>query len=83
MYKTKTSKTKKHQDKIVFKDHHMKMQVPFRVDAEFQRINQLQNDPNQFKVLFKRIPIALGYYLITPLENGSKYFSFFGQSSIK
>ena len=67
-------------DKIVFEDHHMKIQVPFRVYADFEDIIQTQNGHS--KVLFKQYPIAVGY-LITPLENGNKYYSYFGESCIK
>ena len=49
----------------------MKVPVPKRVD--FECINQPTDDP---KVLFKHIPIAVGFYLISPF--GNEYYSYFG-----
>ena len=54
-------------------DYYMKVPVPIRVYADFECINQPQKDP---KVLFKQIPIAVGYYILAPFE--SKYYSYFG-----
>ena len=51
----------------------MKVPVPIKVYADFECINEPQKDP---KVLFKQIPIAVGYYLISPFE--CKYYSYFG-----
>ena len=51
----------------------MKVPVPIRVYADFECINQPQNNP---KVLFKQIPIAVGYYQISPF--GNNYSSYFG-----
>ena len=69
-------------DQLKFDDYHMKVPVPIRVYADFECINQSQNtaklashaggalhtegalrDP---KILFKQIPIAVGFYLISP-----------------
>ena len=51
----------------------MKIPLPIRVYADFECINQPQNIPN---VLFKQIPIAVGFYVISPF--GNKYNSYFG-----
>ena len=51
----------------------MKVPVPIRVYADFACINQPQKD---LKVLFKQIPIAVGYFIISPFE--SKSYSYFG-----
>ena len=51
----------------------MKVPVPIRVYADFECINQPQNIPN---VLYKQIPIAVGYYVISPF--GNYYYSYFG-----
>ena len=51
----------------------MKIPIPIRVYADFECINQPQNDP---KILFKQIPIAVGYYLISPWKN--TYYSYLG-----
>ena len=51
----------------------MKVPVPIRVYADFKCINQPTDDP---KVLFKQIPIAVGYYQISPF--GNNYSSYFG-----
>ena len=48
-------------DHLKFEDHHMKIPLPIRVYADFECFNQPQNTPN---VLFKQIPIAVGYYVI-------------------
>ena len=58
-------------DQLKFEDYYMKVPVPIRVYADFECINQPQKDP---KVLFKQIPIAVGYYIISPFE--SKYNSY-------
>ena len=58
---------------LKFEDYHMKVPVPIRVYADFECINQPQNNP---KVLFKQIPIAVGFYVISPF--GNKYNSYFG-----
>ena len=60
-------------DQLKFEDYHMKVPVPIRVYADFECINQPQNIPN---VLFKQIPIAVGYYVISPF--GNYYYSYFG-----
>ena len=60
-------------DQLKFEDYHMKVLVPIRVYADFECINQPQNTPN---VLFKQIPIAVGYYQISPF--GNNYSSYFG-----
>ena len=65
-------------DQLKFEDYHKKVPVPIRVYADFECINQPQNTPN---VLFKQIPIAVGYYIISPFE--SKYSSYFGTDCTK
>ena len=60
-------------DHLKFEDYYMKVPVPIRVYADFECINQPQKDP---KVLFKQIPIAVGFYVISPF--GNKYISYFG-----
>ena len=58
---------------LKFEDYHMKVPVPIRVYADFECINQPTDD---LKVLFKQIPIAVGFYVISPF--GNKYNSDFG-----
>ena len=58
---------------LKFEDYHMKVPVPIRVYAAFECINQPTDDP---KVLFKQIPIAIGFYLISPFKN--EYYSYIG-----
>ena len=53
-------------DQLKFEGYHMKVPVPIRVYADLECINQPQNTPN---VLFKQIPIAVGYYVISPFGN--------------
>ena len=65
-------------NQLKFEDYYMKVPVPIRVYADFECINQPQKDP---KVLFKQIPIAVGYYIISPFE--SKYYSYFGTECTK
>ena len=60
-------------NQLKFEDYYMKVPVPVRVYADFECINQPQKDP---KVLFKQIPIAVGFYVISPF--GNKYNSYFG-----
>ena len=45
-------------NQLKFEDYYMKVPVPIRIYADFECINQPQKDP---KVLFKQIPIAVGY----------------------
>ena len=64
-------------DHLKFEDYHMKVPVPIRVYADFECINQPANDREAApKVLFKQIPIAVGFYLISPF--GNEYYSYFG-----
>ena len=56
-------------DQLKFEDYYTKVPVPIRVYADFECNIQPQNNP---KVLFKQIPIAVGYYLISP--SGNKYY---------
>ena len=65
-------------DQLKFEDYYMKVPVPIRVYADFECINQPQNNP---KVLFKQIPIAVGYYQISPF--GNNYSSCFGTDCTK
>ena len=58
---------------LKFEDHHVKLPLPIRVYADFECINQPQKNP---KLLFKQIPIAVGYYIISPF--GNKCNSYFG-----
>ena len=64
-------------DHLKFEDYHMKVPVPIWVYADFECINQPTDDTKgDPKVLFKQIPIAIGFYLISPF--GNKYYSYFG-----
>ena len=56
----------------------MKIPLPIRVYADFGFINQPQNTPN---VVFKQIPIEVGYYLISPF--GNENCSYFGTDCTK
>ena len=68
-------------DHLMFEDYHMKVPVPIRVYADFECINQPTDDREAApKVLFKQIPIAVGFYLISPF--GNNYSSFFGESCV-
>ena len=61
-------------DHLNFEDYHMKVNVQIRVYADLECINQPTNNPN---VLYKQIPITVGFYLITP--SGNKYYSYFDE----
>ena len=64
-------------DHLKFEDYHMKVLVPIRVYADFECINQPTDDREAApKVLFKQIPIAVGFYLISPF--GNEYYSYIG-----
>ena len=68
-------------DHLKFEDYHMKVPIPIRVYADFECINQPTDDSEAAvaiapKVLFKQIPIAVGFYLISPF--GNEYYSNFG-----
>ena len=59
-------------------DYHMKIPLPIRVYADFECINQpTRNDPNNSKVLYKQVPIAVGFYLISSF--GNQYYSYIGE----
>ena len=68
-------------DHLKFEDYHMKVPVPIRVYADFECIKQpaeLRTDlpKGDPKVLYKKILIAIGFYLISPF--GNNYSSYFG-----
>ena len=64
-------------DHLNFEDYHLKVPLPIRVYADFECINQSTDDPKgDPRVLFKQIPIAVGFYLISPF--GNEYYSYFG-----
>ena len=64
-------------DHLKIEDYHMKVPVPIGVYADFECINQPTDDPkNDLKLLFKQIPIAVGFYLLSPF--GNEYYSYFG-----
>ena len=65
-------------NQLKFEDYYMKVPVPIGVYADFECINQPTDD---LKVLFKQIPIAVGFYVIPPFE--SKYYSYFGTDCTK
>ena len=73
-----TNITSSWKDHLKFEDYYMKVPVPIRVYADFECINQPQKDP---RVLFKQIPIAVGYYQISPF--GNNYSSYFGTDCTK
>ena len=65
-------------DHLKFEDYHMKVPIPVRVYADFECINQpaeLRTNDHEAavaiapKVLFKQIPIAVGFYIISPFGN--------------
>ena len=65
-------------DHLKFEDYHMKVPIPIRVYADFECINQPTDDREAApQVLFKQIPIAVGFYIISPF--GNKYCSYFGE----
>ena len=68
-------------DHLKFEDYHMKVPVPIRVYADFE-CNNLKSDipKGDPKVLYKQIPIAVGFYLISPF--GNQYCSYFGESCV-
>ena len=65
-------------DHLKFEDYHMKVPIPIRVYADFECINQPTDDREAApQVLFKQIPIAVGFYIISPF--GNNYSSYFGE----
>ena len=64
-------------DHLKFEDYHMKVPVPIRVYADFECIKLKSDIP---KLLYKQIPIAVGFYIISPF--GNKYNSYFGESCV-
>ena len=73
-------------DHLKFENCHMKVPVPIRVYADFECINQPTDDReaavaiapiDKSKILFKQIPIAVGFYLVSPF--GNCYYSYFGE----
>ena len=68
-------------DQLKFEDYHMNVPIPIRVYADFECINQPTDDREAApKVLFKQIPIAVGFYIISPF--GNNYSSYFGESCV-
>ena len=68
-----TNITFSYKNHLKFEDNLMKIPLPDRIYADFECINQSQNDP--------KIPITVGFYLITP--SGNKYYSYFGEGCVK
>ena len=64
-------------DHLKFEDYHMKVPIPIRVYAVFECNNQTTQNP---KVLYKQIPIGVGFYIISPF--GNNYSSYFGESYV-
>ena len=64
-------------DHLRFEDNFMKIPLPTRVYADFECIIQPTNNP---KVFFGQIPLAVGFYLISP--GGNCYYSYFGESCV-
>ena len=76
-------------DHLKFEDYQMKVPIPIRVYADFECINHAVSQPTNDheaavaitpKVLYKQIPIAVGFYLISPF--GNDYSSYFGESCV-
>ena len=67
-------------DHSKFEDYHMKVPVPIRVYADFECIINQPTRNKDSRVLFKQIPIAVGFYLISPF--GNQYYSYFGESCV-
>ena len=65
-------------DHLKLEDYHMKIPLPIRVYADIECINQPTR--NDREVLFK-IPIAVGFHLISPF--GNQYYSYFGEGCTK
>ena len=75
---------------LKLEDKFMKIPLPIRVYADFESFNQPQNTAklashaegalHDLKVLFEQIPIAVGFYLISPF--GNCYYSYFGESCV-
>ena len=73
-----TNITFRWKDHLKFDDYHMKILLTVRVFEDFECNNQPTR--NDQKVLFKQIPIAEGFYLISPF--GNCYYSYFGESCV-
>ena len=76
-------------DHLKFDDYQMKVPVPIRVYADFECINHAVSQPTNDheaavaiapKVLYKQIPIGVGFYLISPF--GNQFCSYFGESCV-
>ena len=65
-------------DHLKFVDNFMKIPLPIRVYADFECI--IQPTRNDSKVLFEQIPLAVGFYLISPF--GNQYYSYIGESCV-
>ena len=81
IYQKPTNIKFSYKDHLKFEDHYMKISSPIRVYADFECIIQPQNDPNETNILFKQIPIAVRFYIISP--SGNQYSSYFGIDCVK
>ena len=61
-----------YEDKTMFEDHQMKVQLQFGVYADFECINQPHHKPDHQDILHKQLPIAMGYYLISQFGKENK-----------
>ena len=80
-----TNITFRWKDHLKFEDYHMKVPVPIRVYADLEGIIQPTDDREAAvaiapKVIFKQIPSAVGFYLISPF--GNCYYSYFGEGCV-
>ena len=70
------------EDHLKFADYHMNVPVPIRVYADSECINQPTDDREAApKFLFKQIPIAVGFHVISPF--GNEYYSYFGVDCVE
>ena len=69
IYQKPTNITFSNKSNLEFEDHYMKINLPIRIYADFECLNIKGNDPDNPKIIYKQVPITVGFYLISPWEN--------------
>ena len=78
IYQKPTNIKFSYKDHLKFEDHHMKVNLPIRIYADFECLN-IKVDDNP-KIIYKQVPITVGFYLISPWQ--TELYSYQGIDSV-
>ena len=80
IYQKPTNIKFSYKDHLKFEDHHMKVNLPIRIYADFECLN-IKVDDNPKGIIYKQVPITVGFYLISPWQ--TELSSYQGIDSVK